>query len=60
MPYWLLSRTAIAPTQVNVSEEDPYLTWVSRLSATFQLVLTAGLIIAGVYMAYKWLVVKRK
>ena len=63
LPYWLLSRsvgTAISPSTVNVTQEDPYLTGVSRVTATIQLILTAGLVGAGIYLAYKWLVVKRR
>jgi len=63
LPYWLLSRSVgstISPSTVNVTQEDPYLTGVSRVTATIQLILTAGLVGAGIYLAYKWLVVKRR
>jgi len=63
LPYWLLSRSvgsAITPTTVNVAQDDPYLTGVSRVTATIQLILTVGLVGAGIYLAYKWLSVKSR
>lgn len=63
LPYWLLSRSAgstISPSTVNVTQSDPYLTNVSRVTATIQLVVMIAMILVGVYLAYKWLVVNRK
>ena len=63
LPYWFLSRgvgSALSPSTMNVTNDDPYLTGVSRVTATIQLILTAGLVGTGIYLAYKWLVVKRR
>jgi len=57
LPYWLLSRSvgsAISPSTVNVTESDPYLTGVSRVTATIQLVLLIAMILASIYFGYKW------
>lgn len=62
LPYWLLSRSvgsAISPSTVNVTQDDPYLTGVSRVTATLRMLLMVGFVLTGVYLAYKWLVVKR-
>lgn len=60
VPYWLLSRSIVdtSPATVNVTEDDPYITQVSRISQTLKLILLALAILFGGYYFYKNVVKK--